>query len=390
MHTRHPLHPRALAVPVFAALATLLAACNGPGYTNGSGGSSGGVTCGGTYSIACPSPTVSITAPTAAATVSGTVTLTATAMAATNYGLTIANVALQVDGTTVATVTSAPYSYSWDSTTVANGTHTISAIATDSAGDTGSATPVTITVANAGAGAAAAALGAEQIFPAPDSKAAGTGRFNVQADSGVLSGAVTVSGMSARGVAIHEGFAGSSGETLLTLTPSARHADEWDVPANAVLSGEQLAALAQGRLYVIATSAAYPQGEIRGQLLPDGVRVSFSGLHASEAELALGRQSAGVAAATLDARAATLTVHVNVAGLDDATGAAVAGSEGAPSAELARDSVDMGHFSGALAHLSDAALADFEAGRLTVSVAAASAPQGALRGALAPAAARGD
>lgn len=389
MHTRRPLRPRALAVAVFAALATLLAACNGPGYTNGSGGSSGGVTCGGTYSIACPPPTVSVTAPTADATVSGTVTLTATAMAATNYGLTIANVALQVDGTTVATVTSAPYTSSWDSTTVVNGTHTITAIATDSANDTETSSPVTITVANAGA--AGAALGAQQIFPAPDSKASGTGRFNVQADSGVLSGAVTVSGMSVHGVAIHEGFAGSSGEALLTLTPSARRADEWDVPANTVLSGEQLAALAQGRLYVIATSAAYPQGEIRGQLLPDGVRVSFSGLRASEAELALGGQSAGVAAATLDARAATLTVHVNVAGLDDATSAAVAGSGGAPSAELARDSVDMGHFSGALAHLSAAALADFAAGRLTVTVAAASAPQGALRGALAPAAAaRGD
>src|SRR5262249_9697363 len=43
---------------------------------------------------------------------------------------------------------SAPYLINWDSTTVANGPHTLGAHARDAAGNVGTATPVTVTVAN--------------------------------------------------------------------------------------------------------------------------------------------------------------------------------------------------------------------------------------------------
>jgi hypothetical protein len=44
----------------------------------------------------------------------------------------------------------------------------------------------------------------------------------------------------------------------------------------------------------------------------------------------------------------------------------------------------MGHFSIQATRLSAAQVADFEAGRLSVSVAAASLPEGVLRGAIGP------
>jgi hypothetical protein len=388
MHAPHTLLARSL-VLTSVVLATLLSACGGYGSNYSATGAAPGASCGGTYSVACPPPSVSLTAPTANATVSGTVTLTADATASTTYGLTIASVEFLVDGTSVGTVMSSPYTFMWDSTKVANGNHTLTAMATDSAKDTMTSAPVTVSVSNAGA--AAAALSPAQIFPTPVSAASGAAHFSAPADGGALSGTVTLSGMSASAVTLHQGFAGSTGETVLALAPSAAHAGEWVVPANTTLSEAQLAALARGGLYLLASSAAHPQGEIRGQLLPDGVSVSISPLRASPEALALGLQASGVAAATLDARAATLTVHVNSSGIEDATAAQVAGVAGTRLGALERDGVDMGHFSGEFMRLSSATLADFEAGRLSVGVAAASVPEGALRGAIGPnTPARGD
>src|SRR5262249_32795544 len=89
-------------------------------------------------------PTVSITAPASAATVAGTVTVSATA--SDNNG--VAGVQFQVDGTNLgAEDTASPYNVSWNTTTVGNGSHTLSAIARDAAGNKTPA-PVTVTVNN--------------------------------------------------------------------------------------------------------------------------------------------------------------------------------------------------------------------------------------------------
>jgi hypothetical protein len=87
-------------------------------------------------------PTVSITAPASGTTVNGTTTLTANA--SDNVG--VVGVQFKVDGANVgAEDTAAPYSISW-TPTVFSGTHTITAVARDAAGNTTTATSVSITV----------------------------------------------------------------------------------------------------------------------------------------------------------------------------------------------------------------------------------------------------
>ncbi len=381
MHARHPLLGKFL-IASCAVLGTLLGACGGYGSSYSPMGAGPGATCGGAYSVACPPPTVSLTAPAASATVSGTVTLTADASASATYNLTVSSVNFEVDGASVGTAMSSPFTVMWDSTKAANGNHTLTAIVTDSANGTMTSTPVTVTVQNAAA--AAAVMGPEQLFPAPVSKASGMAHLTAQSDSGALSGTVTLSGMNATAVTLNAGFAGSSGEALLALAPRSGHTGEWQVPANTTLSGAQVTALNEGGLYLLATSSAHPAGEIRGQLAPGGVSVTISPLSVSPEATALGVAAAGVAAATLDTRAGTLTVHVSSGGIDDASAAQLSGSTGATLAGLARDPLDMGHFSIREMRLSAAQVADFEAGRLSVSVAAASLPEGVLRGAIGP------
>jgi fibronectin type 3 domain-containing protein len=88
-------------------------------------------------------PTASITAPPAGATVAGTVAVTANA--SDNVG--IAGVQFKLDGVNLGpSLATSPYSYSWNTTTVSNGTHTLTAIATDTSGNatTSSSTPINV------------------------------------------------------------------------------------------------------------------------------------------------------------------------------------------------------------------------------------------------------
>ena len=77
-------------------------------------------------------PSVSITSPTSGATVSGTLTIQASA--SDNVG--VQSVTFAVDGSTKCTDTTASYACSWDSNTVSNGSHTLTATARDAAGNT--------------------------------------------------------------------------------------------------------------------------------------------------------------------------------------------------------------------------------------------------------------
>jgi hypothetical protein len=107
--------------------------------TGGAGGGGGG---GGDTSA----PSVAINSPAAGSgALSGTVTLTAAA--ADNVG--VAGVQFRLDGAALgAELTAAPYTMNWDSTGTANGTHTLTAVARDAAGNSTVSSPVTVTVTN--------------------------------------------------------------------------------------------------------------------------------------------------------------------------------------------------------------------------------------------------
>ena len=90
-------------------------------------------------------PTVTMTAPASGATVSGTTTISANA--SDNVG--VAGVQFKLDNANLGSqIPTAPYNASWDTTTIANGTHTLTAVAHDAAGNTATSAAVTVTVNN--------------------------------------------------------------------------------------------------------------------------------------------------------------------------------------------------------------------------------------------------
>ena len=96
---------------------------------------------------------VSITAPTNGATVSGQVSVLATA----TDSVSVTSVLLYVDGVLSGTGSGTPYSFKWDTTKAANGSHILEAQASDAAGNS-SAVSVSVTVNNAVADTTAPAI----------------------------------------------------------------------------------------------------------------------------------------------------------------------------------------------------------------------------------------
>lgn len=90
-------------------------------------------------------PTATLTAPQNGSTVSGTVSVSADA--SDNVGVT--SVQFELDNAPLGpALTAPPYTINWDTTSVANGAHTLAAVARDAAGNIGSSQTVSVTVSN--------------------------------------------------------------------------------------------------------------------------------------------------------------------------------------------------------------------------------------------------
>jgi hypothetical protein len=92
-------------------------------------------------------PTVAITAPAANATVSNNVDVTVNV--SDDRG--VAGVQYKLDGANLgAEVTTPPYTFTWNTRTASNGSHTLSAVARDTSNNTAPSAGVTVTVSNTG------------------------------------------------------------------------------------------------------------------------------------------------------------------------------------------------------------------------------------------------
>jgi len=89
-------------------------------------------------------PAVSVTAPTGGSTVSGSVSVTAAA----SDSVGVSKVEFYVNGALQATDTASPYSFSWNTTSLSDGSYTLTAKAYDAAGNMGTSSNVSVTVKN--------------------------------------------------------------------------------------------------------------------------------------------------------------------------------------------------------------------------------------------------
>ncbi|MGB8692278.1 MAG: TIGR03118 family protein [Steroidobacteraceae bacterium] len=119
------------------------------GTNNEVNGEYGRIDLGASPPVLGAAPVLAVTAP-AAGSVSGTVTVTATATDA----IAIARVELFANGASLTVCTASPCSVSWDTTTVANGSFSLTAVASDANRNVATSAAVAVTVANVAPAAA--------------------------------------------------------------------------------------------------------------------------------------------------------------------------------------------------------------------------------------------
>ncbi len=124
-----------------AASTTINAIASEPGLNNSAVASA-------TFTVDSSSPIVSVTAPASGQIVAAGISLTANATDNSAVG----SVQFAVDGAPVGTVTSAPYAVPLETTTLTNGSHQVTATATDIVGNAATSAPVTFTVNNVSTG----------------------------------------------------------------------------------------------------------------------------------------------------------------------------------------------------------------------------------------------
>ncbi|MGQ0834629.1 MAG: CHRD domain-containing protein [Gammaproteobacteria bacterium] len=351
----------------------ILLACGGGYGGGGSGGGGPGGGYGGPDDVTAP--TVTLSAPAIA-----NRTTMLTANATDNVGVT--TVEFRLDGTVLGRVTTTPYTFTWDTSAAADGTHVLTAVAGDAAGNTTTSAAVNVEVRNQQQ--FALALTEAQENPPTGSQATGSGTIDVNLLTGATTGAITITGFSVTAAHIHDGFAGINGPILIGLQQDPANPQRWQVSANAMLTAAQIDRLMTGALYVNAHSAQFPGGEIRAQLAPANVKVIFTALTGQEEVPPATTTASARAATTVDTTIRTVTIHVNTTNLDTADAAHIhtgaAGVSGPILIGLTRDAVTPSLWSAVAASVTEAQLQDFNANRWYVNVHTPANPDGEVRG----------
>jgi mono/diheme cytochrome c family protein len=315
-----------------------------------------------------------------------------TATPSTPMGVTVVAVTFLVDGVSIGSTASAPYNFQWETGAVADGAHVLTASLTDSSGKTIISPSVSVKVMNNQT--IAAGLSASQIFPVPVSTASGLATLTVNVVTGMATGNVIVTGTTATTAAIFQGFAGQTGTSQIPLTQNAANPKEFDVPAGTVLTQPQVTMLLQGSMYIQVTSAALPMGEIRGQVIPAGITVTWSPLSGLQAIPIVATPATGTAATTVDSLANNVTVFVNTTGVTGVTTVQLlSGAAGTVGTELVALTLgtmngtvfNANQFSIQMFWVGPAAVTDFMNSMWYVNVATATNPMGQLRGQIIPA-----
>ena len=125
----------------------------------------------------------------------------------------------------------------------------------------------------------AAQMSAAQEVPTNASMATGNGLLSFDPVTKKFSARVSLTGMIATAAHIHTGVLGVNGPVIFPLSETAAGSGIWVAAADATLSDVQITALNAGGLYFNAHNAAFPGGEIRGQIAR---KVRYASLSAAQ------------------------------------------------------------------------------------------------------------
>ena len=211
------------------------------------------------------------------------------------------------------------------------------------------------------------------------SGASGVGTLSLELPSRNVSGSITLDGMTATAAHVHTGDSGVNGPIIITLAETAP--GTWTVPAGSSLTEAQASAFAAGGLYFNAHNAAFPTGEIRGQI---GRDVFAAQLTSAQEVPANASTATGTGFLSLDPVTRRFSARITLTGIAATVAHIHPGAVGVNGAfifPLSETAAGSGIWvSAADATLSEAQVASLRAGGLYFNAHSAALPGGEIRG----------
>lgn len=149
----------------------------------------------------------------------------------------------------------------------------------------------------------------DQEVPAVVSGGIGKGSFTLDTRQRQLSGSLTLDGITPSTVNLHTGTLGTQGSAVVSLVQGS--AGTWSVPSNTVLTPDQASAFQANGMYAEVQTAAYPNGEIRGQI---GQELFYAALNAAQAVPASSSSATGTGGVVLDPTTKSITARFQTTG----------------------------------------------------------------------------
>lgn len=222
--------------------------------------------------------------------------------------------------------------------------------------------------------------GRQVVPPAYGTTASGTVTFTLSPDRMLLSYSVTHTILLPLATRLHIGLAGEAGAMALSLTNAGG-----TTIGTTGLTAEQSRAIMEGRAYVNITSSAFPEGELRGQIVQPGEVVYTARLSGDQENPPVTATGTGIAEFLVDTTASRLRYVVNVTGMSmPSTGWHIhtggAGFNGGVLIDLSDPGPVPSNAVRGTRPITAASVADLEAGRWYVNVHSAANPAGEIRG----------
>lgn len=218
-----------------------------------------------------------------------------------------------------------------------------------------------------------------QENPGNASTASGSGFVSVDPSTNRYVARITVSGLTTTAAHIHTAAVGVNAGVTIGLTETAPLSGVWAAPADGVLTDAQATALRDGNLYFNAHSAAFPGGEIRGQI---GRLVGYATLSGAQEVPAVTTAATGTGRVVINPFTRAISGGIQITGLT-ATAAHIHLAAAGVAGPVAIGLVDAGAGAWNLpagATLTAAQLKAFKQGNLYFNAHSTAFPGGEIRG----------
>ena len=227
-------------------------------------------------------------------------------------------------------------------------------------------------------------LSGEQEVPPVQTDATGKAALTIDTEEQTLAIHVNTMGLdTANASHIHREAAGANGPISIGLMQDPDNVRHW-FAENVELDASDMEDLNSGYYYVNVHSPEHPPGEIRGQVLPEGIEVTTTTLTGIQEVPRIQTDATGKAALTIDTDELSLTIHVNTMGLDTANASHIhrglAGTNGPVSIGLMQDPDNVRHWFTESVSLEVSDMEDLNNGYYYVNVHSPEHPPGEIRG----------